>query len=402
MKRTLTQLFPALAISATLLTMPATVQAQCLDWLLPGAGQGWGDFNTMFGGAPCGTDGVCPVNEITEFEIYADEAYAMNNIQAGGSYTFSACNGTGGTAWDLYITIVAPSGAVDAFGLNPGSICALTWTASESGTYLIGISEAGHCGTSSNAEVANGFPAITCSGPATNCPPYCTVWSDPSATTGWIDFNNLFQGAPQADASGNCAVHEITSFEVYADEAYNIANIQEGTIYTFSTCGGTGGTAWELFFTVISPSGSVDAYGLDEGSTCQLTWTASESGAYLIVVSEAGHCGNSPNAGVDNGNPAITCGGAVSVNTIAGSEHVRLFPNPTNGLFTLDLTSVVLSDRAMLEVLDISGRVVLAERLTAKGLVQHMDLRAEPAGSYIVRVADQGRMLHSKLILMRD
>jgi hypothetical protein len=74
----------------------------------------------MFGGAPCDDGSGCPVNEINDFEIWADEAYQMNNVRADGTYTFSACNGTGGTAWPIMFTIVAPSGAIDAFGLNNG------------------------------------------------------------------------------------------------------------------------------------------------------------------------------------------------------------------------------------------------------------------------------------------
>jgi hypothetical protein len=108
------------------------------------------DFNTEFGGAPCDDGTGCPFNEINGIEVWADEAYAMDNVAMGGTYTFSACNGVGGTAWPLYFTVVAPSGAVDAFGLDVGSICELTWTASEAGTYFIVVSEDGACGVSTN------------------------------------------------------------------------------------------------------------------------------------------------------------------------------------------------------------------------------------------------------------
>ena len=143
------------------------VFSQCTDF---SGGGPWTDFNGTFGGAPCDAGSGCPFNEINAFEIWADESYLMDGIVAGSTYTFSACNGTGGTAWNISYTVIAPSGAVDAFGLDGGSICAITWTATESGTYEIGISEAGiPCDTSTNTSTDNGFPAITCSS-GTPCP----------------------------------------------------------------------------------------------------------------------------------------------------------------------------------------------------------------------------------------
>ncbi len=153
-----------------------TMAMPCIDWLNPTDSTGWTNFNTSFGGAPCDDGTGCPFNELTAFEVWASEAYAMDNVVMGGTYTFSACNSTagagmGGQAWALEFTIISPSGNVDAFGLDMGSTCELTWTASESGSYVIVVTEAGACGTTTNTAVNNGFPAITCnSSPETACP----------------------------------------------------------------------------------------------------------------------------------------------------------------------------------------------------------------------------------------
>jgi hypothetical protein len=401
MKNTTQGIF-GLFFAGTLVLASTGAQAQCTTWVNPTPATGWVDFNTNFGGAPCDDGTGCPFNEITDFEVFADEAYRMDNVQAGGSYTFSACNGTGGTAWDLYFTIIAPSGAVDASGLNDGSICELTWTASESGIYLIVVSEDGACGTSENADVANGFPAITCNGVSCPAPqPGCTTWVNPSASTGWTDFNTEFGGAPVPD-NGTCPVNEITTFEVFADEAYSMENVVAGTAYIFSACNGTGGTAWPLYFTVINPNGIVDAHGLDAGSTCSLTWTASASGTYLIVVSEAEACGVSENADVANGFPAITCLGNVGIDQAAAiGGAFRIYPNPTMGLFTVDLQGVRTSANDRLEVLDISGRHIVSEQLGAD-LTKRVDLTAQPAGSYFVNIHQADRVLREKLVLVKD
>lgn len=384
-------------------SLTTNVQAQCETWVNPSATTGWTDFNTAFGGAPCDDGSGCPFNEIDGFQVWADEAYLMDNVQAGGEYTFSACNGVGGTAWPLTFTIIAPSNAVDAFGLDAGSTCALTWTASETGTYRIVVSEQGFCGNSSNQATDNGFPAITCNGVSCAPPqPGCTTWLTPSPTTGYSDFNTAFGGAPVAEA-GVCPVNEITDFEVWADEAYSMNNAVAGTIYQFSACNGVGGTAWTLYFTVIAPSGTVDAFGLDNGSSCALTWTASESGNYIIVVSEDGACGTSANTNTDNGFPAMTCLGTVGISSIdAQGGAFSVFPNPTNGAFTIDLNQVRIGDRDVLEVFDISGRRVYNEQLRAGETIKQIDLSAQPVGAYFITIQQDQRVLREKLVIVRD
>ncbi|HFA50973.1 MAG TPA: T9SS type A sorting domain-containing protein [Bacteroidetes bacterium] len=474
------------------------MQAQCTNWIAPTDTTGWTDFNSMFGGAPCDDGNGCPFNEINSFEVFAAEAYNVDNFIAGGNYSFSICNGPGAGSWVPEFTIIAPSGAVDAFGPGDGDGCTISWTATESGTYLIVINEAGQCGGGDNTQVGNGFPALTCSSGApcdpagsacnagaftspamtTACPfgtfdlivagdsipnsggfgwqfsdlqggtgaisggftltnsadssvfnsdlngvlsinglpplggtwvvygvvysdatdavnticsttadsvfvtfsdisvisvvdnmdgtatvnamggdmPYtylwsnndtaqtaigletgftygvtvtdangctdngsvaigeidpCPDWINPTDTTGWTDFNSMFGGAPCDDGNG-CPFNEINSFEVFAAEAYSVDNFIAGGIYSFSICNGPGAGSWVPEFTIIAPSGAVDAFGLGDGDGCTITWTASESGTYLIVINEAGQCGGGDNTQVGNGFPALTCfGGAL-------------------------------------------------------------------------------------------
>lgn len=144
----------------------------CLDWVSPSPTEGYTNFNTEFDGAPCDDGTGCPFNEITGFEVWKSEAYDIADVQAGGVYTFSHCNGPGAGSWVPEYTIIAPSGNVDAFGAGDGDGCSITWTASEDGNYLIVINEAGNCGT--DEMVDNGYPALTCSGgpscaPAGDC-----------------------------------------------------------------------------------------------------------------------------------------------------------------------------------------------------------------------------------------
>jgi len=138
-----------------------TVNAQCTDWVDPSPTAGWPDFDPL----PCNGES----QEITAFELYKSEAYQMEGALVGGNYTFSACNGPGAGAWVPEFTIIAPSGAVEAFGAGDGDGCSITWTATEEGTYLVVINEAGNCGVAE--AVNNGYPMITTNSGGADCTP---------------------------------------------------------------------------------------------------------------------------------------------------------------------------------------------------------------------------------------
>lgn len=234
-----------------------------------------------------------------------------------------------------------------------------------------------------------------------------------SAANGpWINFNSNFGGAPCDDGTG-CPLNEINTFEIWASEAYALDNVVAGGTYTFSACNGadgdgTGGNAWPLTFTVISPSENVDAFGLDSGSNCALTWTASESGIYLILVNEEGACGDTTNANmsVNNGFPAVTCAssaetmcGSIGISENASINGLKTYPNPTNGQFTIEVADLV-SGNTLVEVLDISGRVISSRNVSHGNQLLHVvDLAGEPAGSYMVRLTMANEVMTTHVML---
>ncbi len=236
---------------------------------------------------------------------------------------------------------------------------------------------------------------------AVNLNAQCTTWVNPTPTSGWVDFNNMFGGAPVA-SGGVCPVNEITDFEIWADEAYAMDNISQGVTYTFSVCNGTGGTAWPLSLTVVAPSGAVDAFGLDDGSICALTWTASESGSYFIVISEEGACGASSNQSVSNGFPSITCTGASAISEVASNQSFSVMPNPSTGAVTLNLEGMKMNGNSLLEVVEISGRTVLNTMVKPGTMTKELDLSALPAGTYFVTLHSNGQLVREKLVLVNN
>jgi hypothetical protein len=664
--------------------LPFGGSAACVTWGQPSASTGWTNFNTQFGGAPCNDGTGCPFNEINTFEVWQGEAYAMNNVIAGGSYTFSICNGPGAGSWSPDFTIIAPGGGVDAFG--PGTGCAITWTASTSGAYLIVINQLGNCGFVGTTN--NGFPAITCNGtpsctppgecsagelastaaqfvcpgesalfetdgseniplapggyalvftpttgtggiddvltlygvelpysfdadlngilsfndlppfagewsisgfaftdaadlegtlcsetsesflvtflssidplcggtcpegeildcngncapanwvgdtfcddgtyeyngvaiffncaefgfdggdcePGTcpegeildcngncapanwvgdtfcddgtyehngvaiffnceefdfdggdcetvtcpegeildcngNCAPAnwvgdtfcddgtyehngvaiffnceefefdggdcpvpgdCTSWVSPSPTTGWSDFNNApLTGAPVPNG-GVCPFIEITGFEVWKSEAYAMDNVVVETCYTFSHCNGPGAGSWEPYYAIIAPSGAVDYEGLGDGDGCSVTWIASESGTYLIVINEDGNCGVGES--INNGFPAITCNGSGCLTVDVAENNAAnfsIFPNPNKGQFAI--TSLGQNGTAQVDVLEISGKMIQSQQVNFTANARFdVNIGNNAGGIYFVRITMNNEVKVHKVVV---
>ena len=298
-------------------TLGTTVDP-CLDYLNPTTVPGWQDFNNIYGGAPCDDGTGCPFNEITDFEVWSAEAYEVINFVEGGEYTFSMCNGPGAGSWVPEFTIVAPSGAVDAFGAGDGDGCSISWTASESGTYLIIINEVGFCGGGTNTATDNGFPALTCnSGGLAACVPVVTTCF-----------------------AGTLAPESIDSFAICPDSTITIVGLGDDTIPTDGGYGiffvpGPGGTGalGDTFILNNSPlpftidadlNGILSGNGFPEfegtwyvqgatysdvnntfGSICDIT---EDFMVVTFLAAGEGDCAPPPPAPIND-----TCGGAIAV-----------------------------------------------------------------------------------------
>ena len=204
----------------------------------------------------------------------------------------------------------------------------------------------------------------------------------------YTDFNNPENGGG-APAVGE--TNEITAFEVYASESYLIDNFVAGNEYTFSACNGAGAGSWDLDFTIISPSGDVVAYGVDDDSDCSITWVATEAGTYTIGISEAGNCGV-PNQ-IDNGYPAITNNGVASTENF-GKLGLNVFPNPVNDI--VNITSPEANIEAI-TITDLNGRTVKSFNFTnvAETTVDASDLSS---GIYLLNITANGTVATQKIV----
>jgi hypothetical protein len=76
-----------------------------------------------------------------------------------------------------------------------------------------------------------------------------------------------------------------------------------------------------------------------------------------------------------------------------------VFPNPTTGLTTIEVSGSVYND-ASIELYDLSGRKLLAEKMNATEYFAEsfIDLSQMQAGTYLVRITTNQRVYTKELV----
>jgi hypothetical protein len=92
--------------------------------------------------------------------------------------------------------------------------------------------------------------------------------------------------------------------------------------------------------------------------------------------------------------------GTVAINEPAQLRKLKVSPNPTSGMATIELPAIEGEQSLMFEVFDLKGKLVQTARLvrwdnTLRGMVI---LDNAPAGTYFVRVKDLARPLTARLV----
>jgi Secretion system C-terminal sorting domain len=436
MKKRLHFLVATAMLCAVLLSQRAA--AQCTAWQNPMPNSGWPDFNTQFGGAPCNDGTGCPFNEIDDFGVTAAEAYAVNNFRAGGTYAFSICNGIGAGTWVPDFTIIAPSGAIDAWGPGDGDSCTITWTASESGTYFIVINEMGFCGGGANTFTFNGYPALTCvgnllcsdcdagefasslvfslcNGAAFNAvnststalltgghglffnngpggtgglgEPF-VLGNVPDANSIDADLGGLLSGNGYPPLSGTWTIHS-ASYSDSNDPFNSICNLSSSTLtISFGNS--------PIVAAVDNGNGSATATAFGGNAPYTYGWSTGDStptiinlpsGTYTVTTTDANGCTGQATVDVLSG-----------IKGIESLESISISPNPTDGRFVVNL-ALRSVETVQLSIVDITGRELARTTDTTADRQFGFDLSERPAGVYLLRVATGSGMVTRKIVI---
>lgn len=114
------------------------------------------------------------------------------------------------------------------------------------------------------------------------------------------------------------------------------------------------------------------------------TYTPSESGNFAVTLSN------------ENCTTTSLCTEVtiISVNEVSANTRFSIYPNPTSGIFTLEY-----NEPAMLEILDLTGRVV--ESFIHKGVQSQIDLKNQTSGIYFIRIVTQHQTLTKRLVIQK-
>ncbi|MCX6269256.1 MAG: choice-of-anchor J domain-containing protein [Bacteroidetes bacterium] len=78
-------------------------------------------------------------------------------------------------------------------------------------------------------------------------------------------------------------------------------------------------------------------------------------------------------------------------------SFIKIFPNPTTGMFMLELTGIDPAEKVRVEIYGMKGEKILAKEITGRKL-QEFSLSEAPSGLYFVRVYAQGKAETIKLV----
>ena len=102
--------------------------------------------------------------------------------------------------------------------------------------------------------------------------------------------------------------------------------------------------------------------------------------------------------GLDCSDPCLTS----SISELNTITDLRIFPNPTNKLFHVEMTLSESIDLQM-QVMDIHGRIVYKESMNNLGnkVSKSIDLSDEPSGTYLLRFINGEQVKNRKIVLQK-
>ncbi len=389
--------------------------AQCEVWVNPTSTSGFDVFDE----APCAGDSV----SFEGFQVWKSEAYVLPELTQGSTYAVTLCAIFETLEWNPDFTVIAPSGAVDAFGSDAESPCSLEFVASESGDYLLAVNEENNCGTAEN--LANGFLTLITLQSTIDCgPPPSFIAGAESFESGdiptcWIEIDADGDGfgwqvSGGFDAFDGSALIRSVSFssatgalmpdnflitpELAVQDGDSLYYVVRSTDVEFSEQYeirvSTSGTEPENFSEVLllddilrsSWSGRSIDLSAYAGDSIYIAFRHGNSiGQAAVLIDAVALLG------------ALDCT-PLSIYGSAGQKDLNIYPNPSQGVLNLAIDGPVSA--YSVELIDLQGRVVLsANGVGGNGLPESLDFSAAPAGIYLLKLHHGSNTGISKVVL---
>jgi len=125
-------------------------------------------------------------------------------------------------------------------------------------------------------------------------------------------------------------------------------------------------------------------------------WTNQDTSAYTVTLITTNACGS------DTSIQEVLIGNLVSVQEIAGSGSMKVYPNPASDVVWLDFTKIETQSPAVnVLITDIQGKVVLDREVGMTGGVQveQLDISNLVSGVYIIAVSNEEFSFNHQLVV---
>jgi hypothetical protein len=95
----------------------------------------------------------------------------------------------------------------------------------------------------------------------------------------------------------------------------------------------------------------------------------------------------------------FSVGFTMDVNEIEMNHEIAIFPNPSNGITTVEVSGDVNND-ATIEIIDLTGRMIYSEKMNASANFAEafIDVSDFKTGSYLVKITTNQRVYTKTLV----
>ena len=165
----------------------------------------------------------------------------------------------------------------------------------------------------------------------------------------------------------------------------------------WTVTGGSGGStySWTSSGTAVSTVACTTCVG-STSNTITAVGTSSPSETYTVAITAASYCSIPPVASKTI--YVVACKSGITepeIENVAPIDKIKVYPNPNNGLFTLELPTSF--DATAISIADITGKIIYA-KITQKDKLD-FDLCGYPHGMYIISVTAGDKKYREKLLL---
>ena len=115
--------------------------------------------------------------------------------------------------------------------------------------------------------------------------------------------------------------------------------------------------------------------------------TGLSTGTYVVIVTDSLGCSDSISVFVDN---------VSSVLENNGKGTINLFPNPSDGLFNVNLSNY---SNTTIEVMDIIGNTIAVVQNPGKS--NRIDISGESAGVYLVKITSREKLITRRIVVRK-